>query len=167
MKAQDIRTLTALALSKGHMEALRRIQLAFEKEIHDSNIRHHCTAEKYEQLQTALDTISEVFKKAETSIDTSYDNLKFNLEHKLEKEEKANQKYTLVYEVQTKDDIVQRDYIASLEEVKQRFKHVVQEAYDDGVLHYVVLYIGENTDEHSCSASGFFEVQEYLSGEAK
>lgn len=165
MKAQDIRTLTGLALAKGHMEALRRIQLAFEQEIGDAAIKHHCTEEKYAQLQQALKTISDVFSTAETSIDTSYDNLKFNLEYELEKND--NKIFTIQYEIETKDDMVTRDFTGVLEDVKQRFKHVVCEAYNDGTLHSTTLYRGEShlISGHNMVVSGFTEMENYFNGD--
>lgn len=167
MKAQDIRTLTALAHAKAHMEALRRIQLAFEKEIGDASIKHHCTEEKYTKLQQALSTINEVFSAAETSIDTSYDNLKFNLEYELEKND--NKIFTIQYEIETKDDIITRDFTGVLDDVKQRFKHVVYEAYGDGILHSTTLYRGEShlISGHNMVVCGYTEVENYLNGDAK
>lgn len=166
MKAQDIRTLTALALSKAHMEALRRIQLAFEKEIGDASIKHHCTEEKYTQLQQALKTINEVFSTAESSIDTSFDNLKFNLEYELDQnQDKKDGNFTIQYEIELRGEIYTRDYTAKIDKIQERFYHVVHEAYNDGTLHSVTLYRGDGTDAHSVVCSGYNSVEDYVQGD--
>ncbi len=162
MKAQDIRTLTALALAKGHMEALRRIQLAFEKEIGDASIKHHCTEERYAKLQKALNTISDVFSTAESSIENSFDNLKFNLEYELEKKE-GN--FTIQYEIELRGEIYTREYTNNIEKIQERFYHVVHEAYNDGTLHSVTLYRGDGTDAHCVVCSGYNSVEDYVQGD--
>lgn len=69
-KAND---LARLAVQKGHIEAVRRLQLAFELELRDAGV-------KGPGIQAALATINSAIGFYEDSIGGQYDNALFEIE---------------------------------------------------------------------------------------
>lgn len=69
-KAND---LARLAVQKGHIEAVRRLQLAFELELRDAGV-------KGEEVNKALSTLNASIGFYEDSIGGQYDNALFEIE---------------------------------------------------------------------------------------
>lgn len=69
-KAND---LARIAVQKGHIEAVRRLQLAFELELRDAGV-------KGPGIQAALATINSAIGFYEDSIGGQYDNALFEIE---------------------------------------------------------------------------------------
>lgn len=70
---EQARELARLAKQKAHLEAVRRLQLAFELELRDCGCRG-------EELNSALATINSAIGFMEDKVGGEYDNVLFNME---------------------------------------------------------------------------------------